>query len=67
MERMEIFDRTAIEEEVYPFADLSRLRMDAGAFMHRVLSEDQDFDLQEDCDHHVITPEDACFTSSRCS
>lgn len=64
---MEISDGAIVEghEAGYPFADLSRLRTDAGAFMQRVLSEDQEDEMEEDEPRHVITPDYACFASTK--
>jgi len=53
------------EESGYPFADLSRLRADAGAFMHRVLNDEgeDDVEMEDDESQHVITPDFPWFSS----
>lgn len=52
------------DDSCYPFADLSRLRTDAGAFMKQVLSEDDEDDEMEDEKQHVVTPDYQMFASS---
>lgn len=60
---MEIFDEAIVEsEEGYPFADLSRLRRDAGAFMEHALSEEGEDDMDDE-PYRIITPDYPSFGS----
>lgn len=65
---MEISDGAVVESEDagYPFADLSKLRTEAGAFMHRVLDEQDDGmdDGMDDESQHVITPDSPWMSSA---
>lgn len=62
---MEISEGAILQTEDggYPFEDLSRLRNDAGAFMQRALSEDEDMDEEP----VVITPDYPLFESAHAS
>lgn len=51
--------------DAYPFAELSRLRNDAGNFMTRALEEDDE--MEEDEPHHVITPDNPWFNATHAS
>lgn len=57
---MEIYNGAILQSEegehTYPFAELSRLRNDAGAFMQHALSDEAD-DEEMDDEPMVITPD----------